>query len=255
MQGNHAAKTGDFGRARTAMKDKYGKWNASKMEEGYTWHHNEDTSTMQLVDRRIHGTGYGGGAHSVALPPSGIRLTRERRMTITLDQAIAKMEASGDWESDENTLWSAKDIADFEAETGMLIPDQLAEVLKRYGWNGFGEPHENALFIAVFEDGTRTTHESQVLVSSKKTIYQSHRMFIANPSWRDQFTLPMIFFGTADGGNSHVLMDGRDRSNNKVYLWEQASDPFGTGNNARGLGLVAPTLFEFFYNLKKSDEI
>lgn len=176
-------------------------------------------------------------------------------MTVTLGQAIAKLEASGDWEFDEDTLWSEKDIADFEAETGLLIPDQLAEVLKLCGWNGFGEPHENALFVAVFEDGTRSVHESQVLVSSKKIIHQNHRMYIANPNWKDQFTLPMIFFGTADGGNSLTVMDGRDRTNNKVYLWEEASDPFGTGNNARGLGLVAPTLFEFFYNLKKVDEI
>ncbi|MFF2324299.1 HNH endonuclease [Agrobacterium sp. NPDC058088] len=32
------------------MKEWYCSWNASKMEDGYTWHHNEDTSTMQLVD-------------------------------------------------------------------------------------------------------------------------------------------------------------------------------------------------------------
>lgn len=36
--------------ASTAMKQRYGSWNASKMEDGYTWHYNEDTSTMQLVD-------------------------------------------------------------------------------------------------------------------------------------------------------------------------------------------------------------
>ncbi|ACP21798.1 hypothetical protein NGR_b03340 (plasmid) [Sinorhizobium fredii NGR234] len=41
-------------------------------------------------------------------------------MTVTLDQAIAKMEATGDWEFDEDTLWSDKDIADYEAETGLL---------------------------------------------------------------------------------------------------------------------------------------
>ncbi|MOA54287.1 hypothetical protein D3C78_1778760 [compost metagenome] len=50
-------------------------------------------------------------------------------------------------------------------------------------------------------------------------------------------------------------MNGRDRTDNRVWLWEQASDPFGTGNNARGLGLAAPSLYEFFYNLKKVDEI
>ncbi|WP_425640328.1 HNH endonuclease [Agrobacterium radiobacter] len=64
MQGNHAARNGDFGQARTAMKERYGSWNASKMEDGYTWHHNEDTSTMQLVDERIDAVKSGGGAHT-----------------------------------------------------------------------------------------------------------------------------------------------------------------------------------------------
>jgi hypothetical protein len=68
MQGNHAGGTGDFGQARDAMKDRYQamgeKWVGAREEKGFTWHHNEDTSTMQLVDSRIHNTSNGGGAHS-----------------------------------------------------------------------------------------------------------------------------------------------------------------------------------------------
>ncbi len=176
-------------------------------------------------------------------------------MSITLEEAIEKMQATGDWSFDEDSLWSDQDIADYETETGLQIPDQLAEILKRYGWNGFEQPERHANFVATFEDSTRSTHEVQVLVSAKKRFYDRYNMFIAKPNWPDQFTLPMVFFGSADGGHAYLLMDGRDRTNNKVFLWEQASDPFGTGNNARGLGLVAPTLFEFFYNLKKADEV
>lgn len=176
-------------------------------------------------------------------------------MSITLDEAIAKMRATGDWSFEEDSLWTDQDIADYESQTGLQIPDQLAEVLKLYGWNGFEQPDLYANFVATFEDGSRSTHEVQVLVSGKKRFYDRHNMFITTPAWPNQFTLPMVFFGTADGGHAYLLMDGRDRSNNKVYLWEQASDPFGTGNNARGIGVVAPTLYEFFYNLKKSDEI
>ncbi|ASY66742.1 hypothetical protein SJ05684_b57600 (plasmid) [Sinorhizobium sojae CCBAU 05684] len=176
-------------------------------------------------------------------------------MRVTLDEAVAKMQSTGDWSFEEDSLWSDQDISAFEAETGLVIPSQLAEVLKRYGWNGFGRPDKYAKFLAVFEDGTRSVHEVQILVSPQEDIRQSHDMFIVKPSWPDQFTLPMIFFGTADGGHSHLLVDGRDRGNNQVFLWEQASDPFGTGNNARGLGLVAPSLFEFFYNLKRAEEI
>lgn len=34
-----------------------------------------------------------------------------------------------------------------------------------------------------------------------------------------------------------------------IWLWEQASDPFGTGNNARGLGCQRLPLLELFYTL------
>lgn len=54
---------GDVGQAVAPLKDKYGNWSKAD-EDGFTWHHNEDTSTMQLVDSRIHNTGQGGGAHS-----------------------------------------------------------------------------------------------------------------------------------------------------------------------------------------------
>lgn len=55
---------GDVGQAVAPLKEKYGSWGKTADEDGYTWHHNEDTSTMQLVDERIHGTKFGGGAHA-----------------------------------------------------------------------------------------------------------------------------------------------------------------------------------------------
>jgi hypothetical protein len=51
-----------------------------------------------------------------------------------------------------------------------------------------------------------------------------------------------MVFGTADGGHSYLLMDGKDPKNGTVYLWERTSDPSGSRNNARGLAVVAPTL-------------
>ncbi len=176
-------------------------------------------------------------------------------MGITLSEAVEKMQATGDWSFEQDSLWSDQDIEEYESATNLQIPDQLAEVLWTYGWNGFNEPERYANFVAEFEDGSRSTHEVQVLVSAKKRFYDRYSMFIKAPSWPDQFTLPMVFFGSADGGNAYLLMNGADRTDNKVFIWERASDPFGTGNNARGLGFVAPTLFEFFYNLRKDDEI
>lgn len=176
-------------------------------------------------------------------------------MSVTLDEAIARMQATGDWSFEEDSLWSAQDILEFEDYTTLSVPEQLAAVLMRYGWNGFEQPDIYANFVVTYEDGGRSAHEVQVLVSGKKRFYDRHDMFISSSTWPDQFTLPMIFFGTADGGNSYLLMNGQDKTDNRVWLWEQASDPFGTGNNARGLGFAAPSLYEFFYNLKKADEI
>ena len=45
---------GDFGQARQAMADRNGGRWTSSMEEGLTWHHNQDGVTMQLVDQDVH---------------------------------------------------------------------------------------------------------------------------------------------------------------------------------------------------------
>jgi hypothetical protein len=176
-------------------------------------------------------------------------------MAITLDAAIRKLQETDDWECFDDKPWSDSDIADYEKKTNLTIPNQLREVLKQYGWNGFAEPHLHANFVAVWDDGTRSVHESQVLVSDKEQLETMHRMFVTNSTWPNQFTLPMVFFGTADGGHAYLLMDGTNPNNDAVYFWERATDPFGTGNNQRGVAKVADSLYEFFYNLKPRDEL
>ncbi len=59
MKGNHldgrrTGDVGDYGQARLGMAERNGgKW-TKPMEDGYTWHHNADGTTMQLVDTVIH---------------------------------------------------------------------------------------------------------------------------------------------------------------------------------------------------------
>lgn len=65
----------------------------------------------------------------------------------------------------------------------------------------------------------------------------------------------MVFFGSADGCNAYLLMHGDDPDNNAVYLWERATDPWGTGDNAMGLAKVADHLYEFFFNLKPEENL
>ncbi|MFD1747602.1 HNH endonuclease [Rhizobium helianthi] len=54
---------GDVGQALSQVRERYPNWTKAD-ERGFTWHHNEDTSTMQLIDSRIHNTRNGGAAHS-----------------------------------------------------------------------------------------------------------------------------------------------------------------------------------------------
>lgn len=65
MQGNDT----DFLAARDAMRDKLGDptWPGGRNRrtpEGYTWHHNEDGTTMQLVRTEVHDKAVSGAAHS-----------------------------------------------------------------------------------------------------------------------------------------------------------------------------------------------
>ncbi|MBO0134284.1 SMI1/KNR4 family protein [Agrobacterium burrii] len=176
-------------------------------------------------------------------------------MSITLEAAIEKLQSTNDWECFDDKPWSEADIADYERKTNLTIPNQLRAILTRYGWNGFAEPHLHANFVAAWDNGTKSVHESQVLVSDKEHLETMYRMFCTDGDWPIQFTPQMVFFGTADGGHAYLLMDGKNPGNNAVYFWERATDPFGTGNNARGIAKVADTLYEFFYNLKPREEL
>ncbi|MCL7421748.1 MAG: HNH endonuclease [Methylobacter sp.] len=65
MQGNDT----DFLAARDAMRDKLDDptWPGGRNRrtpEGYTWHHNEDGTTMQLVRTEVHDKAVSGAAHS-----------------------------------------------------------------------------------------------------------------------------------------------------------------------------------------------
>lgn len=58
----------DFRAARDAMRERLGDktWpgNGDLKPDGYTWHHNEDGTTMELVRTSVHDKGVSGAAHS-----------------------------------------------------------------------------------------------------------------------------------------------------------------------------------------------
>jgi hypothetical protein len=72
---------------------------------------------------------------------------------------------------------------------------------------------------------------------------------------RDSQRVPegMVFFGTADNNYAKLLANGRDASDNAVYLWEMAADDWGTGDNRAGLVRVADTLPQFICGTRHRD--
>lgn len=170
---------------------------------------------------------------------------------VQLDAAIDFLKENCDFQIVPNTTWADGDFERFTELTGLIVPTQLAEVFRQYGQCGT-EYNDN---FSVQNDGSRSIHDIQVLVSNFDTIVSRHEMFISKSIWDDQFIIPMIFFGSADSGHSYLLADGKNVENNAVYFWERATDPFGTGNNARGIAKVADTLYEFFYNLKPREDL
>lgn len=169
-----------------------------------------------------------------------------------LNEAIKFLQDNCDFQIVPNTAWNEEDFEHFTERTGLTIPSDLADVLRKYGHCG---TEYNDSFLVQSEDGSRSVHDVQVLVSDFDNIVSLHETFISGSVWPDQFTLPMVFFGSADAGHSYLLMDGKHPDNGAVYFWERGTDPFGTGNNAKGVVKVADSLPEFFNNLTSAENL
>ncbi len=63
------------------------------------------------------------------------------------------------------------------------------------------------------------------------------------------------FFCSADSGHSYLLADGINSENNAVYIWQHATDPFGTGNNSKGIIKLADSLTDFFLTLTRLENL
>lgn len=163
-----------------------------------------------------------------------------------VDAAIEFLKANCDFQVVPGTAWNDSDFSRFTEVTGLVIPNQLAEVLRRYGQCG---TEYNDYFLVEEAGGRRSVHDVQVLISNFSIIAANYETFISKSVWEDQFTLPMVFFGSADSGHSYLLADGKDPENNAVYVWERATDAFGTGNNAKGITKVADSLSDFCLSL------
>lgn len=172
---------------------------------------------------------------------------------ITFQQAFDYIRTHCGFDHEEGSNWSDSDLTKYETETGLVIPNQLKETLRNIG---FFAVEDRDSFLVNYEDGTRSVHETQMVVYHMEHMLWARRAFATHDDTGDpRMPLPMHFFGTADGGNNHLLMDGTDPNNNTVYFWRRVDDPWGEGDNTKGLGKVADTLYEFFYNLRPYDEL
>ncbi|MCM2505710.1 hypothetical protein NDN16_18780 [Aureimonas altamirensis] len=170
----------------------------------------------------------------------------------TLDDALAHLETHCAFSAVPGTAWTNSDFETYATRSDFRIPPDLEALLRRVGTCA---AEENDGFVATYEDGTRLVHETQMLSTDCGKVLDRHSAFIANDSGSSRFPLPMVFFGTADAGQNHLLMNGREHSDRAVYLWVRNDDPFGTGGNARGLGRVADTLFDFLAGLHAPDAL
>lgn len=168
------------------------------------------------------------------------------------NHSIKFLQDNCDFQVIANTTWSEDKFKEFSHCTGLAIPNDLADILRQYGHCG---TECNDSFLVQYDDGSRSVHDVQVLISNFDIIVSRHETFISASVWPDQFTLPMVFFGSADSGHSYLLMDGKNPDNGSVYFWERATDPFGTGNNAKGVVKVADSLPEFFLSLTSAENL
>lgn len=168
----------------------------------------------------------------------------------TLDDALAHLETHCALDVVPGTAWTDTDFETYAKASGLRIPPDLEAFLRRVGTCA---AEENYGFVAAYKDGTHLVHETQLITSDYRGVLDRQGAYTAGDADASRFTLPMVFFGTADAGQNHLLMNGHDHSDRAVYVWVRNDDPFGKGGNARGLGRVASTLFGFLADLRDPD--
>ncbi|MFP3384949.1 SMI1/KNR4 family protein [Tritonibacter sp. SIMBA_163] len=172
-------------------------------------------------------------------------------MEITLNMALSRFKKDPDY-APATLFWNKAHFEKLLEKTGCRLPTQYKELLETAGEfeHGFGY-----YFLATWPDGAQTKHELQVPFQPLQSVIDNFEIFRKGREFPDRFPHDMVFIGTADAGHTNLLANGTDPTDNAVYLWETASDPWGTGNNTQGLARCADTLFGFLYNLDDWDNL
>ena len=148
--------------------------------------------------------------------------------------------------------WSTDDVREVESVTGLRIPADLKEMFLESG--GIGLDNQELYFRGKFPDGSDAVGEIQIMINDADQVIDFHRTLVISEETPGRLDPKYIVFGTADGGNSFLMVDGT-ADGGAIYFWPLAFDPIGEGNNAKGVAKVANSLPEFIEGLRTIDEI
>lgn len=162
-----------------------------------------------------------------------------------MKDALQRMVADDVAEVVAGSAWSGEDIAAFQAQSGMTLPDRLAAYLTEFGTVFYEQP----LFDVTFQSGsTHTTELGRIGHRPDRMLGETQSYLDVTNTQTGAFIsaarIPagFVVVGDAEGKRSCLLMDAVNADNPAVYLWGIAYDPWGQGDNTMGLGLVADDL-------------
>lgn len=173
-------------------------------------------------------------------------------MNARLAKAINRLRGFPDFSEYPQFRWSNSDIETLKRSTGLNMPNDLKEVLVELGAIGLKETE--LYFHPRYPDGSKVESEIQIMFNPLQQVLDCHETLIVSEHFPGRLDPKYIVFGTADGGNSFLLMDGTS-GESAVFFWALAFEPIGEGDNALGVAKVADSLPEFIDNLRLIDEI
>jgi hypothetical protein len=173
-------------------------------------------------------------------------------MDASLFRALETLRKHPDYSDGIQAQWTDQDFQVFRDKTGLVMPRGLEQIYREVGM-----PQLDATelyFNAQFEDGSTEEGETQIIFNRPERVIGFHQDFTVGDQHAPRLPEGYVVFGTADGGNSFLLTKAGSEES-PIYYWKLAFDPFGEGDNARGLAKVANSLSEFLASLRTADEL
>ncbi len=157
------------------------------------------------------------------------------------------------FEPPEPIPFNADGSVSFGGRVGdVVLPEDYVALMARRGPVTF-EGEDNAC-IAVYEDSNDVVVVEYLLDLSSVSL-QSRMLY--ESAFHDSVLVPPGFIVIASGEIEDIVMnvDPNGPDFGRVYARERAQDPWGEGDNTRGLGLIADSFTEFMNELTQEDAL